>query len=786
MKLENKSTNSFINWFATRPDFSGFLLFTVLSIAIISVSLLRNQILVDNEKDDMNSILEEAHQHIEQSFKNCYTTSISLALTLNNNGIPQNFDLIAKRLVDSNPDISAVELVPNGIVKYVYPMKGNKAAMNLNILGSKDLQIDAIKAVEIHKIYFAGPLKLKQGGIGFVGRLPIYNNNKFWGFTAVIIKLENLLKFSGIKNYNQSNYYFQLSRKNPNTKKEDFFLPIKTDLSKSYYVSKPINDSDSVLYLIAKKQHWIYTPVLLTAILGLFVAILFGILTTKLLKKPQELRGLLKKQEVKLLKNEMKFKTIIDQAPIGFAILDACSGDLVEGNKKYYDMLGFTFEEITNMGIKNLTHPDDLDNNLQQIKNLKEGKISEYSVEKRCITKSGKIIWVNLTVSPLWESNEKPTTHIAFVKDITERKEAEEIIAKGQARYKSLIDTIDGIVWEYDLETRSSTFISKKIEELLGYSVEEYSESPTFWEDHIHPEDREFALGLSAKENKNPVNYDFEYRMITKKGKVIWVRDIMNYVFENDKPVISRGIMIDITIMKEAENNLNNSLQIVTEQNKRLLNFSYIVSHNLRSHTSNIESIISLIESAESEEERNEMMQLLKSVSNSLDETMKHLNEVVNINTNINLVIKPLNLNKYIDKAKEVLSEQILSNEVSFITNIQDDAIINYNSAYLESILYNLISNAIRYKHPERKLVIGINLYKENNKDVIEVSDNGIGIDLVRNADKIFGMYKTFSNNSDARGIGLFITKNQVDAMGGTITVESTPNVGSTFKIYTK
>jgi PAS domain S-box-containing protein len=513
---------------------------------------------------------------------------------------------------------------------------------------------------------------------------------------------------------------------------------------------------------------------------------LFGILTTKLLKKPEELRFLLKAQEAKLLKNELKFKTIFDQAPIGFAIIEVNSGVFLETNKKYCDMLGYTFEEIKEKGIAELTHPDDVDSSLLNLKKLDEGIIAEYSSEKRYITKSGKTLWVNLTVSPLWETNEKPTTHIAFIKDITTRKESEKLIKKSKDRFKSLIDTIDGIVWEFDLETMTSTFISKKIESILGYSVKEYSESPTFWEDHIHPEDREFALALSAKENKDYIDRNYEYRMIAKNGKVIWIRDILNFVFENNKPVISRGIMIDITIMKESEKELNDSLQLVTEQNKRLLNFSYIVSHNLRSHTSNIESIIDLIESAESEDERNEMMHLLKSVSDSLDETMEHLNEVVNINTNVNLSIKPLNLNSYVDKTKEVLSEQIQSNEATFITNIPENATINYNSAYLESILYNLISNAIRYKHNERKPVITIKLYKENDKDVIEISDNGIGIDLVRNADKIFGMYKTFSNNPDAKGIGLFITKNQVDAMGGSITLESIPNVGSKFKIYTK
>jgi PAS domain S-box-containing protein len=665
-------------------------------------------------------------------------------------------------------------------------MQGNEEALNLNILDSQYHKKEIYNSINTKKIYFAGPLKLKQGGMGILGWLPVYKDNKFWGFTTAIIKLENLLKTSGNSFIDHAEYEFLFSNIHPKTNQEEFYCSTRKNITETNYISKKIPNSNWKIYLIEKNHSNLYLPLLVLGTLGLLIGISIGLFTMRLMKTPEKLRVLLKDQETKLLKNELKFKTVFDQATIGFAIIDACSSEFREVNNKYCEMLGYTFDEIKEKGVAKLTHPDDIESSLLNLKNLEEGKIKEYSAEKRYITKSGKIIWVNLNVSPLWENHEKPTAYIAFIKDITQKKEAEVLIAKSQSRFKSLIDTIDGIVWEYNIETSSSTFISKKVEKILGYTVDDYMENPTFWEDHIYPEDREFALAISTIVNKKYINHDYEYRMITKKGKVIWIRDIVNFVFENGKPVISRGIMIDITIMKEAEKDLSNSFHLVSEQNKRLLNFSYIVSHNLRSHTSNIESIISLIESVESEDERNEMMKLLKSVSNSLDETMYHLNEVVNINSNISLVIKPLNLNHYINKTIDLLSEQIQLNEASFIINVSDDAIINYNSAYLESILFNLISNAIRYKHPQRKPIITIKLYKKRDKDVIEISDNGIGIDLEKHNDKIFGMYKTFSNNSDARGIGLFITKNQIDAMGGTIKVESKPNIGTTFKIYTK
>ena len=269
---------------------------------------------------------------------------------------------------------------------------------------------------------------------------------------------------------------------------------------------------------------------------------------------------------------------------------------------------------------------------------------------------------------------------LVSTEDITERKNSEEVILKSQQKIESLINTIDGIVWEGDPNTFDFTFISRKVEDILGYTPEEWLETPSFWINHVHPDDKEWVIAFMSRYTYEKRQHDFEYRMIRKDGEIVWLRDIVSVVVENDIAVNLRGIMIDITKAKMAEIELNNTLHLVTEQNKRLLNFSYIVSHNLRSHTSNIQSISNLIESADTDEERDEMIQLLKSVSSVLNETMNNLNEVVTIQTNINLIIEPLNLKKYINKTLDVLREQLLKNDVIIHNDVNKDIEVKYLS----------------------------------------------------------------------------------------------------------
>ena len=132
------------------------------------------------------------------------------------------------------------------------------------------------------------------------------------------------------------------------------------------------------------------------------------------------------------------------------------------------------------------------------------------------------------------------------------------------------------------------------------------------------------------------------------------------------------------------------------------------------------------------------------------------------------------------------LSLAIKESQITITHSIPNNLVVNAIPAYLDSILLNLFTNAIKYRSPERKATLEIDYEINDNYTVINFKDNGLGVNLEKNGHKIFGMYKTFHGNEDAKGIGLFITKNQIESMDGKIEVESETGYGSNFKIYLK
>ena len=244
------------------------------------------------------------------------------------------------------------------------------------------------------------------------------------------------------------------------------------------------------------------------------------------------------------------------------------------------------------------------------------------------------------------------------------------------------------------------------------------------------------------------------------------------------------GLSMDITEMKRKEKELNDLIKITSDQNKKLVTFAHIVSHDLRSHTANFSMLLHFLENEMDLEERQRILSMLTDASDNLLDTLTNLNAVVEINSNINIEKKPLEIFARINAAAQSLGGLIKKTKTQIIIDIPENATVMAIPAYLESILINFITNAIKYKHPSRDPRITMTLKREGIYQVLTISDNGSGIDLEKYGTKIFGMYKTFHDNVDARGIGLYLTKNQIEAMNGKVAVESTVGKGSIFKVY--
>ncbi|WP_240740188.1 PAS domain-containing protein [Flagellimonas allohymeniacidonis] len=243
------------------------------------------------------------------------------------------------------------------------------------------------------------------------------------------------------------------------------------------------------------------------------------------------------------------------------------------------------------------------------------------------------------------------------------------------------------------------------------------------------------------------------------------------------------GMSLDISNLKQKEEQLRNLINVTAIQNKKLINFAHIVSHNLRSHSANFSMLLDFLSKENDEKEKTRIMKMLLFASDNLMDTLENLNEVVDISTNVNLDKKSINLLSSIERVQQNLSAFLEKCGVTVIKSVDKKLNVLSVPAYLESIILNLMTNAVKYRALDRAPKIVISAQKQDGFIVFSISDNGLGIDLKRYGDKLFGMYKTFHDNKDARGLGLYIIKNQIEAMDGNITVTSEVGKGSTFKV---
>jgi PAS domain S-box-containing protein len=472
------------------------------------------------------------------------------------------------------------------------------------------------------------------------------------------------------------------------------------------------------------------------------------------------------------------YKYALDESAI-VAITDP-KGKIIHANDNFCKISKYSREELIGKDhriINSGYHSKEFISNLWVT--IANGKIWKGELKNKA--KDGSVYWVDTTIVPFLNPDGKPYQYVAIRSDITQRKHSEENL------FKSLKEISD---YKYALEESAIVAITDPKGKIIHANdnfckISKYSREELIGKDHriinsgFHP--KEFIRDLWGTIANGNI-WKGEIKNRAKDGTYYWVdTTIVPFLDEHKKPVQYVAIRADITQRKKAEEDLIKYASALEYKNTQLIDFCNIVSHNLRAPLLNISMLVDYIDQSEDEEERQMVHDKIKPVVNHLMEVFNELVESIQIQREGGIEVDKVNLKGCLDKILIGFEAQIKEYGADIELDDSEAPIIYFPHKYLESIIANLVSNALKYKSPEYKPIIKITTKKVNDTALLSISDNGLGIDLDLHRNNMFKIRKTFHRHPDAKGFGLFMIKTQIESMGGKIWVESKPNIGSTF-----
>jgi PAS domain S-box-containing protein len=387
----------------------------------------------------------------------------------------------------------------------------------------------------------------------------------------------------------------------------------------------------------------------------------------------------------------------------------------------------------------------------------------------------------------LKDENGKAIRMIGAIQDITKQKEEELRLKLLETVIVQTKDSI--IITEADFNKRKLpkiVYVNPAFSVMTGYEFNEtIGKSP----DILKGQNSDInGIKKIIEAIKNREESLIEMIAYKKDNEEFWLRFSMIPIYNSDNE-LSHWVSIqrDVSDEKKQEKEKEQLIRELTKNNKDLKEFSYITSHNLRAPLSNLTGLLSLIEDISIEDaELKEILFGFNKSTHLLNETINDLTKVMIIKDNPSIQKEALSLKEVFENVFSQIAFQFDIHKPVLEIDLEQVSILNINKTYIESILLNLLTNSLKYRAENKILKITITATEINNYVTLSFEDNGIGIDLERNQDKIFGLYQRFHDYPDSKGLGLYLVKSQVEAMGGTICVESEVNKGTTFTLIFK
>lgn len=485
-----------------------------------------------------------------------------------------------------------------------------------------------------------------------------------------------------------------------------------------------------------------------------------------------------------------ELNAIFQASPYAIIALDP-NGVVVKWNSTAERMFGWRAEEVAGK-YYNLIPPE----SIEEWRNLMECTLKGeelHDLESRRIKKNGELLEVCISTAPTRDERGAITGILVVLTDITGRKRAEGALQASNRQYRELVDSIDGIVWEMDVKSFRFTFVSQRAERLLGYPAARWLHEPAFWQDHLHPDDRSWALEFCEKATREMRNHEFPYRFIAADGRIVWLRDLVTVIVEDGVPVKLRGVMLDITQQKGAEDKLR-TLHAELEQrvqertsqlesaNSELEAFSYSVSHDLRAPLRHIEGFSRTLMEDFGETLDQDGVNCLRRICAATGRMGELINDMMKL-SNVSrgeIGRQTVDMSGMARAIALELSHRAPEREATF--EVADGVTTEGDPRLLKILLENLLANAWKYTGKKKGAVIEFFRRECEGKAEYVVRDNGAGFDM-EYADKLFAPFQRLHGQDEfeGTGIGLATAHRIVKRHGGRVWGEGKVGAGAVF-----
>jgi PAS domain S-box-containing protein len=481
-------------------------------------------------------------------------------------------------------------------------------------------------------------------------------------------------------------------------------------------------------------------------------------------------------------------------------VVDVATRKILHWSQEAFRLFGFDPEDgvpSSEVGLQRL-HPEDL----EAYEKIHESAIRErtdYEVDCRIVLPNGTMKYIHEIGHPVFNEAGDLIEYMGTVMDVTERKrtdeERERLLVReqtvrgeavaAQQRFRDLVNSVEGIVWEADVPSFQFTFISKQAERVLGYPVERWLSEPTFWTDHVHSEDRQWTLQYCQEATAAKRDHEFEYRMIAADGRVVWLRDMVTVVVEGDRVTRVRGVMVDLTNRKQAEEALHQAqadlahVTRVTTMGELTASLAHEVNQPIAAAITNANTCLRWLarDNPDLAEAREAASRIVKSATRAAE-----------IIGRIRLLFEKgaqqrelVDLNEVIREMTVLLRGESARYSICLRAELATDLPqAMADRVQLQQVLMNLMINSIdamKGVDGTRDLIIR-SQRSEKEQLLVSVSDTGVGLPP-KQADQIFNAF--FTTKSHGTGMGLRISRSIVESHGGRLWAADNSPSGACF-----